>query len=134
MPIRPELRHFYRTPEWIEAREAVARRSEGRCEWCGVRDGAVGVRTPSGVFVEALQPCGVGQLVLTTWGTVVAFRIVLTTAHLDHNPEQLPQLDRLAHLCQRCHNKHDAPQRAANRRRRRRAAAVEAGQSCLFPE
>ncbi len=35
MPIAPEFRHFYRTPQWREARKAVLGRSGGKCEFCG---------------------------------------------------------------------------------------------------
>jgi hypothetical protein len=34
MPIRPELRHLYRSPEWELARKTVFERAGGRCEHC----------------------------------------------------------------------------------------------------
>src|SRR3954464_14112555 len=34
MPIRPELRHLYRTPEWKALRAKVFKRARGRCEQC----------------------------------------------------------------------------------------------------
>jgi hypothetical protein len=34
MPIRPELRHLYRTPEWAAARKRILARAGGRCEQC----------------------------------------------------------------------------------------------------
>ena len=37
-------------------------------------------------------------------------RIVLTVAHLDHMPEHNDPTN-LRALCQRCHNRHDAPHR-----------------------
>ncbi len=43
-------------------------------------------------------------------------RIVLTIAHLDHDPRNNDP-ENLRALCQRCHNRHDAAHRAANRRR-----------------
>lgn len=58
-------------------------------------------------------------------------RIVLTVAHLDHNPANNAEAN-LAALCQRCHLRHDRGQHAQNAARtragRRRAALVEAGQ------
>ena len=36
--------------------------------------------------------------------------IVLTVAHLDHTPENCAD-ENLAALCQRCHNRYDAPNR-----------------------
>lgn len=47
-------------------------------------------------------------------------KIVLTVAHLDHTPENCAD-DNLLHLCQRCHNRYDAPTRAAGIKARRRA-------------
>ena len=44
-------------------------------------------------------------------------RVVLTVAHLDHNPANNAE-DNLAALCQKCHNTYDAPKRHANRKHR----------------
>lgn len=49
---------------------------------------------------------------------VTGSRVVLTTAHLDHTPEN-NELSNLRAWCQRCHNTFDAPHRAENRRRSR---------------
>lgn len=32
MPIRPDLRHFYNTPEYHQARERIVARAKNRCE------------------------------------------------------------------------------------------------------
>jgi hypothetical protein len=60
--------------------------------------------------------------------------VVLTVAHLDHDPTN-NDLDNLAALCQRCHLTHDAAQHAANarttRHRRQRHAQLQAGQLAL---
>lgn len=47
--------------------------------------------------------------------------IVLTTAHLDHRPENCAD-DNLKALCQQCHNRYDAPMRARGIKERRHAA------------
>lgn len=39
MPIRAEFRHFYRTPEWKQARERCRDRAGDRCERCGASNG-----------------------------------------------------------------------------------------------
>lgn len=44
-------------------------------------------------------------------------RVVLTVAHLDHNPANNAE-GNLAALCQKCHNTYDAPKRHANRKHR----------------
>lgn len=46
-------------------------------------------------------------------------RVVLTIAHMDHNPEN-NQLSNLRALCQRCHLTWDAAQHAQNARKTRR--------------
>jgi hypothetical protein len=43
-------------------------------------------------------------------------KIVLTTGHLDHVPENC-ELDNLRHWCQRCHLHYDRHHHAATRRR-----------------
>lgn len=35
MPLRPELRHLYRTKEWSQLRAEVFKRARGHCEQCG---------------------------------------------------------------------------------------------------
>lgn len=47
-------------------------------------------------------------------------KIILTVAHLDHRPENCTD-ENLKALCQRCHNRYDAPMRAAGRKARKRA-------------
>lgn len=47
--------------------------------------------------------------------------IVLTVAHLDHTPENCDDAN-LLHMCQGCHNRYDAPMRAAGIKSRRHAA------------
>ncbi len=58
--------------------------------------------------------CNVENHSLTSQGK----KIVLTVAHLDHDPENHNvNHDRLKALCQKCHNKYDAPNRAINRKK-----------------
>lgn len=45
-------------------------------------------------------------------------RVVLTVAHLDHQPENC-DLSNLRVWCQRCHNTYDAPMRAAGIKERK---------------
>lgn len=48
-------------------------------------------------------------------------RVVLTVAHLNHQPEEC-RPENLMALCQRCHNRLDAKMRASGLKARRRAA------------
>lgn len=61
-------------------------------------------------------------------------QVVLTTAHLDHNPAN-NERSNLRVLCQRCHLLYDLPHhiesRKANRAAKERAIASEAGQLTL---
>ena len=89
---------------------------------------AWGHRDPSGVFHELdpgplraagyLRPpfelaCADGRL-------IKVILIVLTVAHLNHEPEDCRE-ENLAALCQRCHNRHDGKSRRAGMRERVRA-------------
>jgi hypothetical protein len=115
MPIKPENRRRY-PANWPEIRERIRARSGNRCEWCGVENRAVGYREDDGSFVmlgrspvEAAMACDAAE----EDGRKV-IRIVLTVAHVhDHRPEAC-DLDNLAHLCQRCHNRHDKDMRQRN--------------------
>ena len=95
MPIRPEMRARY--PKDWKTRSRFVRfyRARNHCEWCGCANGHPHPMTGS--------------------------KVVLTVAHVyDHRPEA-SQLDNLAALCQRCHNRHDMKTRSTNRRARREA-------------
>ncbi len=75
MPIRPELRALY-PPDWPEISARIRfERAGNRCEWCGAANHWFHPET----------------------GSVV----VLTVAHLDHNPANSHD-DNLAALCQKC--------------------------------
>ena len=102
MPIRPELLARY-PDDWPEiSRRIRFERASGRCEWCGAEHG---------------RPHPITRSI-----------VVLTTAHLDHTPENNAG-DNLAALCQRCHNRYDGPKRAQNRKHN---ALRDAGQLRLF--
>lgn len=49
---------------------------------------------------------------------VTGSKVVLTTAHLDHDPSNC-RLDNLKHWCQRCHITYDAPRKARDAKARR---------------
>ena len=131
MPIRPENRNRY-PKDWPVISKRIRDRANNKCEWCGVQNGALGARSRDGTFLPA-QPLGEmisglqwpqpGQ-----WGWcgpasrqeyLRIIRVVLTTAHLDHQPENCADAN-LSALCQQCHNRYDAPMRRAGIRQRRR--------------
>jgi 5-methylcytosine-specific restriction endonuclease McrA len=102
MPISPENAARY-PRDWPAISARIRSRAGGVCEGvpgqptCGARHGA---RHP-----------------------ITGSIVVLTVAHLDHRPENCAD-ENLRALCQRCHNRDDAPHRqknaAATRRRARR--------------
>ncbi len=123
MPIRPEYRWLYPI-DWVQLSALIRfERAKGRCQGCARprgrfvchlgdgrrwdpkrgtwRDGA-GRRVRRALEIENLQ-----AQVRTT-------RVVLATAHRDHNPTNNRPRNLMA-LCQRCHLIHD---REEHRRRR----------------
>ncbi|MGE5569819.1 MAG: hypothetical protein ACM3S5_12345 [Rhodospirillales bacterium] len=138
MPIRPELRHFYRGPHWQTTRERILKRAGNKCEQC---------RKPNGKMVFTVC-CGstmywarVGSSrwrnhrgAVTPVRTILRaiptrkprmIRVVLTIAHLDHTPGHDDD-NNLRAWCQWCHLHHDQPHhietRAATRVRKLDAA------------
>jgi hypothetical protein len=88
MPIRPENRSRY-PADWRHISARIRERAGNKCEWCEASNG---------------EP-----------HPVTGSKVVLTVAHLDHQPENCAD-DNLAALCQRCHNRYDAPVRQAGMR------------------
>ncbi len=118
MPIRPEMNARYPKDWALRSRFVRYFRARNRCEWCGVPNGAWR-HGPSGEWTLNADTAA-------TWSSTRAgkvSKVVLTCAHVhDHRPEASSLLN-LAALCQRCHNRHDAPMRQAHARERRRRAS-----------
>lgn len=89
MPIKKENRHKY-PPNW----PAISRhirfvRAKNRCEVCGAQN---------------YKP-----------HPVTGSKVILTTAHLDHNPANCEESN-LKAMCQKCHNTYDREHRQATRK------------------
>lgn len=109
MPIRPENRARY-PKDWKEISARIRfERAGGRCECAGECGG------DHGSTCAALH----GEPHPDT-GSIV----VLTVAHLDHEPENCDD-DNLKAMCQRCHNRYDAAMRRAGIRSRERAKMAD---------
>lgn len=80
-------------------------RAQNRCEFCGA---------------ENYKP-----------HPVTGGKVILTVAHLDHNPESSDET-RLRALCQACHNGYDAPMRVLHARETRLRKKLEQGQMTLI--
>ena len=128
MPIRPENRARY-PKDWKQIVAQVRERSGNRCEGspaypdCRVKNGAVGYRE-HGRWVQigvSLADDNALVEVAREHGHRVT-RIVLTTGHLDHTPENC-DLANLRHWCQRCHLHYDREHHNATAYSTRKAKA-----------
>ena len=102
-PIRASERGRY-PKDWKAISRRIREREGNCCKWCLAPNGETIERRPDGSWFRHShtgvcmgEPCK---------GVV----IVLTTAHLDHTPENCAD-DNLASLCQRCHNRYDSKHR-----------------------
>ena len=96
MPIRPENRSKY-PANWQEIRKAILDRAGHCCEGS-----------------PAYPDCRAANY---HRHPVTGSIVILTTAHLDHNPAN-NDLNNLRAWCQRCHNTYDAPSRQQRRKQR----------------
>lgn len=115
MPIRPENKSRY-PKNWKEIRAKILERASQKCEFCGVKNHAIGVRGYDGEFYEE----GTWEADSLFYGAEKAkpIKIVLTIMHLNHQPEDNRD-ENLKAGCQRCHNRYDMPHRIANRKKNR---------------
>lgn len=112
MPIRPENRARY-PKNWKDIVAQVRERSGDRCEGspafpdCRVPNGAVGYRDVErwSQLGASVDEAGLASDAAMDDGHKVV-RIVLTTGHLNHEPEDC-RLENLRHWCQRCHLVYD---------------------------
>lgn len=135
MPIRKDLRRFY-GPEWRkQIRPRILARAENRCEFCAkpnhaavrqivepgkrmfwlewaMRTGAYVVRTHFGAHYRGAE---------IDFNNSYEVRVVLTVAHLNHDPSDNRD-GNLAALCQWCHLNHDREHHAETRAARKDAA------------
>lgn len=95
MPIKSENKHRY-PPNWREIRAAILERADDCCEQCGVPNYAYRARG------EEAWTSNIGQAEAWAMDGMKVSRVVLTIAHLDHQPENNDP-GNLRALCQRCH-------------------------------
>lgn len=123
MPIRREHRFFYPI-DWRELSATIRfRRAGGYCEVCQRPHGQTVFHLGDGRWWDAAAAAwrsGQGRQIRLVpgaddvLGAVRTTRVVLATAHRDHNPSNNANAN-LAAFCQRCHMMHDRPE---HRRRR----------------
>lgn len=124
---------------WQNITSQIHKRSEGKCEFCGVQNCNIGRRNSKGEFKPVtIVKTGVPVTYKTYkeaktdaehWNDIVTeecidnnetppkklpyFVIVLTVAHIDHDATN-NNLGNLKHLCQKCYLQHDATQHKEN--------------------
>jgi len=123
MPIKPENKKLY-PPNWDQISYDIrTNRAKGRCEVCGVKNHSIIKRNPDGTFryinsvdwdminARIKWSCSNLSESLRYHGFI---RVVLTVAHLDHNPANCDN-NNLKAMCQRCHNRYDRQHRKDTR-------------------
>lgn len=125
MPIRPENKARYPANWKSEIVPAIRARSGNRCE-CTGQCGAAHCQ-----YDDMPTRCGKENgMPIDTSGDMSEWRdVVLTVMHLNHQPEDC-RPENLLHGCQGCHNRYDAPHRAAGIKARRRALCAAGDLFC----
>lgn len=135
MPIKPENKELYpggspTSPEWKALRERILEREGHKCKWCKAPNYqwiTRGAGQCSGTYMliegdvyddQTGERLGLARGSEYDWSRIV--QVILTIAHLDQDPANNDD-ENLAALCQRCHNRHDAPHRARNAAKTRHA-------------
>ncbi len=121
MPIRESEKAKYPPrEEWAAIRERILQRARHRCEWCQVEN--------------ASERWSARKVMIGPGGEPFRYKvtIVLTIAHLDHDPTNNAD-ENLAALCQRCHLRHDRGQHKWNAARTRARKAGQAEMEFLQP-
>lgn len=106
---------------WKEISRGIRERDGWKCVWCGLANGVVGYRE-RGRFVQLAdcrENCGMEIDAAIEDGYKVIV-IVLTVAHLDHNPQNCDPSN-LVSLCQKCHLNYDQDHHLRNAKATRRA-------------
>lgn len=128
-------------PDWDEISARLKEEVGQKCETCGVPNHALIIRRLDDPFIYLVIDTDEQWLETLyfeehEW-TEDAIEVVLTTAHLDHNPAN-NQRSNLKVLCQRCHLVYDSDHHQANRRKtlinRKHQAKLMAGQLLMFRE
>lgn len=128
MPVKPENKARYPN-DWPAIAEEVKAAAGWRCEKCGVFHGDVIWRGTAADGRPVFKAAGASQFCPPIcaetgkavpdlfWDDVAAApkptRIIITVAHLDHQPENVERSN-LRALCQRCHLAYDSRHHAAN--------------------
>lgn len=114
MPILKENKKLY-PKNWQQIRADILKRANNKCEFCGVENYRTGYRDKAGNFIISE---GMQQEADSLDGERI-FKIVLTIAHLDHNPQNNDP-ENLRALCQKCHLNYDIEHHKETRRQNKK--------------
>lgn len=103
MPIKPENKHLYPDNWKTEIRPSILERANNCCEFCGVQNYSFRYKFDHDEILPPNSNVSLKQY----------SKIVLTIAHLDHNPTN-NHPDNLKALCQKCHLNYDKEQHMYN--------------------
>ena len=124
----PMKRKLY-PPDWEQISLSIKEHAGWQCEWCNVKHGAIGARDINGQWHDEddihQMNATAGYALFGQFPDMI--QIILTVAHLDHNPANNAP-DNLAALCQKCHLNYDQELHQANAAKTRRRRKIEAGQ------
>jgi 5-methylcytosine-specific restriction endonuclease McrA len=127
MPIRPDLKHYYGAQWRTQIRPRILERDGHRCKFCGKPDRtAVRQVIENGsmwwsLFQETTWTDQTGEKSsadASKFRDIKTVRVVLTVAHLNHNPAD-NRTENLAALCQWCHLNYDKEHHANTRAMRK---------------
>lgn len=121
MPIRPENKSRY-PKNWPAISKRIRQRARNRCECkgeCGLQhfriNGSQVDLPPAMQISKRVFRC---QAMNGQPHPHTKAKVILTVAHLNHRPEDCSD-GNLRAWCQRCHNRYDAPMRAAGIKKRK---------------
>lgn len=132
MPIKPENKARY-PADWKAISTAVKESQGWRCHFCKAQHGTI-IARGQGRFLDTYMTDDaevysansgemVGYVRMSDYDVKGMVKVVLTTAHLDHTPENCAPSN-LRALCQQCHLRYDALHHAATAMATRRAKAL----------
>lgn len=123
--------------DWKAISRRIREAAGQRCQWCGVKNGAVGARDRGGTWHDEDDIHHMNSdygFALFGGDFPKIIRVVLTVAHLDHDTQNNADANLVA-LCQKCHltydRKHHQENAAKTRRRKALVRELTKGQRAL---
>lgn len=132
MPIKDWSKY---PPNWKEIRARILKRSQNKCEQCGLENySEINSFQQNGktIWSEAnsMQVNGMRHQKLN----LKKVKVILTIAHLDHDETNHDVKDeRLAAMCQLCHLRYDAPEKARRKKAKKIMPIITDNSTLILP-